>query len=105
MFDNYTIETAGISEQEFIGASLVDPLISSVVVCMSREGNLYHQTLKGIAENIHDEVLHEKADAWFEEWFRLGKTHKNAKIRALRRLAGWFSLLADAFEYVEERKE
>jgi hypothetical protein len=105
MPDKYTIETVGIAEQEFIGASLTDPLINSVVVCMSREGTLYHQTLKGIAKNIHDKIFHEKTDAWFEEWTQLGKIHKNAKVRALRRLAGWFNLLADAFEYVEERKE
>jgi hypothetical protein len=105
MFDKYTIETAGIAEHEFIGDSLADPLINSVVGCMSRDGNLYHQTLKGIAKNIHDKAFHEKADAWFEEYVQLGKTHENAKVRALRRLAGWFGLLADAFEYVEERKE
>jgi hypothetical protein len=105
MSDKYTIETAGIAEQEFIEASLTDPLISSVVVCMSRENSLYHQTLKGIAKNIHDKAFHEKTDVWYEEDVRFKKTCKNAKVRALRRLAAWFSLLADAFEYVEERKE
>jgi hypothetical protein len=63
--DKYTIETAGIAEQEFIGASLTDPLINSVVVCMSRENSLYHQTLKGIAKNIHDETFHARTDAWY----------------------------------------
>jgi hypothetical protein len=103
--NSYTIETAGIAEQEFIGTPLTDPLINSVVVCMSRENSLYHQTLKGIAKNIHDETFHAKADAWYEEYIQLGKICKNAKVRALRRLSGWFDLLADAFEYVEERKE
>jgi hypothetical protein len=105
MPDKYTIETAGRAEQEFIGASLTDPLISGVVVCMSRENSLYHQTLKGIANNIHDDQFHAKADAWYEKYIQLGKKNKNIKVRALRRLAGWFNLLADAFEYVEERKE
>jgi hypothetical protein len=105
MTDKYTIETAGRAEQEFIGATLTDPLINSVVFCMSREGDLYHQTLKGIAKNIHDKTFHEKADVWYEEYVQLKETCKNAKVRALRRLSGWFGLLADAFEYVEERKE
>jgi thermostable 8-oxoguanine DNA glycosylase len=105
MSDKYTVETVGKAEQEFIGASLIDPLISSVVVCMSRENSLYHQTLKGIAKNIHDEAFYVKADAWYEEYIQLGERYKNVKVRALRRLAGWFNLLADAFEYVEERKE
>jgi hypothetical protein len=104
MPDKYTIETAGIAEQEFIGATLTDPLISSVVVCMSREGSLYHQTLKGIAKNIHDKTFHEKVDTWYEEYVHLKETCKNAKVRTLRRLSGWFNLLADAFEYVEERR-
>jgi hypothetical protein len=105
MPDKYTVETAGIAEQEFIGGSLSDPLINSVILCMRQERMLYHQTLKGIAKNIHDEKFHERADAWFEEHIHIENICKNAKVRALRRLAGWFSLLADAFEYVEERKE
>jgi hypothetical protein len=105
MPDKYTIETAGIAEQEFIGAILTDPLISGVVFCMSREGGLYHQTLKGIAKNIRDKAFYEKVDVWYEEYVQLKETCKNVKVRALRRLSGWFSLLADAFEYVEERKE
>jgi hypothetical protein len=105
MPDKYDVETARRAEQEFIGSTLTDPLIGSVVVCMGRENSLYHQTLKGIAKNIHDEQFHARTDAWYEEYIQLGKINKNAKVRALRRLAGWFNLLADAFEYVEERKE
>jgi hypothetical protein len=104
MEDRYTIETAGTAEQEFIGDSLTDPLINAVVGAMNREGNLYHQTLKGIAKHIHDSAFHARADAWYEGWIKLKNT-KNAKVRALRRLSGWFELLADAFEYVENRKE
>jgi hypothetical protein len=71
MSDKYTIETAGRAEQEFIGHPLTDPLINSVVYCMSRENGLYHQTLKGIAKNIHDKTFHEKTDAWYEEYIQL----------------------------------
>jgi hypothetical protein len=105
MLDEYTEEMVGIVEQEFIGSSLIDSLVGGVVACMSREDVLYHQTLKGIAKNIHDEAFLAKADSWYEEYVQLGKTCKNANVRALRRLAGWFNLLADAFEYVEERKK
>jgi hypothetical protein len=61
--------------------------------------------LKGIAKNIGDKTFNEKVDVWYEEYVQLKETYKNAKVRALRRLSGWFSLLADAFEYVEKRKE
>jgi hypothetical protein len=104
MRDHYDTETLAKVECALVDDSKDTELLGCVQYCMSKEGIIQEHTLRNIVRYIRDPEIRSKADAWYEEWLRMSSQYKNVKVRALHRLSGWFELLAEAFEYLEERK-
>jgi hypothetical protein len=80
-----------------------DTVLNCVTVLMSRSNSLWHDLMHGIHNNVKDQKLLDVIESSNEiiKDIDLAK-ERNAKVRALRRIASFFVLLADTFEAIEK---
>jgi hypothetical protein len=101
------MEEAGMTNMEAgtLEKVIVDRtgLTNVIALLMGRSGDLWHDLTHGVAFNVTDEKIRDRIDQ--SEFILLDNAlnkEKNAKYRALKRIALFFNLLADVFKAVED---